>query len=326
VSRFSHAVMRLLALGTLMAVAGSIAAQQDFPSKPIRLISPYAPGGSTSVVARLIGQKLTESWGQPVIVDNRPGANTIIGSEAMVKSPPDGYTILIVNTAHVINPNLFATPYDAIKDFAPVATLVTTEYFLALNSTVPANTLKEFIALAKSKPNELNYASAGTAGAGHLATELFNLEAGIKTQHVPYKGTGPALNDLIGGQVQFFFAPPIVTIGHIKSGRLKALAITGETRSPSLPQIPTFAEAGLPSFDVRFWQGILAPDATPRPVVDKLSTEISRILTLPDVKETLATQGMTPLVSTPERFGALLKADLATLAKVIKTANIKLEQ
>ena len=325
-SKFTFTVARMLTLGMLLTVAGPGAAQQDYPSKPIRFISPYAPGGSTSVVARLLGQKLNESWGQPVIIDNRPGANTIIGSEALVKSPPDGHTIMIVNTAHVINPNLFATPYDAVKDFAPVATLVTTEYFLALNAAVPANTLKEFIALAKAKPGELNYGTSGAGGAGHLATELFCTEAGIKTQHVPYKGTGPALTDLISGQIQFYLSPPIVTISHIKSGRLKALAITGEIRSPAMPQVPTFAEAGLPSFDVRFWQGILAPAGTPKPVVDKLAAEIAKILNMPDVKETLATQGMTPLVTSPERFGALIKADLATLAKVIKTANIKLDQ
>ncbi len=325
-NNFSFKVMRMLTLGMLMAIAGTSAAQQAYPSKPIRFISPYPPGGSTTVVARLIGQKFTESWGQPVIIDNRPGANTIIGSEALVKSPPDGHTIMIVNTAHVINPNLFTTPYDAVKDFAPVATLVTTEYFLALNAAVPANTLKEFIALAKAKPGVLNYGTSGAGGAGHLATELFNTEAGIKTQHVPYKGTGPALTDLISGQIQFYFSPPIVTISHIKSGRLKALAITGEVRSPAMPQVPTFAEAGLPSFDVRFWQGILAPAGTPKPVVDKLSAEIARILKLPDVKETLATQGMTPLISTPERFAAVIKADLATLAKVIKSANIKLDK
>jgi len=322
---FYIAVARMLAAGVLIALAGPIAAQQAYPNKPIRFITPYPPGGGTTVVARFVGQKLTESWGQQVLVDNRPGGNTIIGTEALVKSPPDGYTILLVSSTHVINPSLLATPYDAIKDFAPVATLVGTEYLMVLHSSVPANNLREFIALAKSKPGQLNYASSGSGTTNHLAPELINILAGIKTQHIPYKGGGPALTDLIGGQVQMFMNNPQSLIPHVKSGKIKAIAITGQTRTPALAQVPTFTEAGLPGINMNAWFGVLAPAGTPREIIDKLSSEIGKILAMPDTKEKFASQGLESFISTPDQFSALMKADMARYASVIKAANIKFE-
>ena len=314
-----------LILGAMLAWTFSAAAQQAYPNKPIRFISPYPPGGSTTIMARLIGQKLTEHWGQQVLVDNRPGGNTIIGSEALVRSPPDGHTILLTANTHSINPNLLALPYDSIKDFAPVATVTSSEMVLVLHPSLSANNLQEFIALAKSRPGQFNYASVGTGGTQHLAGELFNVVTGTQMHHIPYKGAGQALPDLVGGQVQLAFMSPLNAIPHIKTGQLRAIAITGENRLPALPQVPTFIEAGLPGFEMRLWFGVLAPAGTPKEIIDKLATELARILAMPDIKERLAGLGMEPFISTPDQFAALIKADIAKFARIIKTANIKLE-
>ena len=308
----------------LVATTGYAQGEQAYPGRPIRMIVPYAPGGTTDIVARLIGPKLTESLGQPVVVDNRPGGNTIIGTSALAKAQPDGYTIMIMVIAHVIVPNLIATPYDPIKDFAPIAAISASEQVLVVHPSVAAS-LKELIALAKEKPGQLNYGSAGSGGLTHLASELFNTMAGLKTQHIPYKGAGPGITDLIGGQIQMYFATPVSVMQHIKSGRLRALAITGESRSSALPQVPTFAQAGMPGFEVKNWQGMLAPAGTPKVIVTKLSNEVAAILRQPDVKSKLVSQGLEPFVMTPEEFGALMRADMAKFAKVIKSANIKLE-
>jgi len=317
--------MRVLVLGALFIMASSVPAQQDYPNKPMRILVPFPPGGATTILARIAGQKFTESWTEPVIVDNRPGANGIVGTEALVKSPPDGYTLLLVSSAHVINPILSPTSYDALKDVAAVATLAASESVLVINPSSPANTLQEFIALAKSKPGQLNYGSAGTGNVNHLNTELFCAMTGIKMQHIPYKGTGPALTDLMGGQVQSYLAPPTTVIALIKSGKLKAIAMSGETRLPALPQVPTYAEAGLPGFDPKLWFGILAPAGTPKAIVDKLSAEIAKFLATPDFKAQLDSQGLGPFYSTSDQFAALMKADMARYAKIIKSANIKLE-
>ncbi len=316
---------RLAIAGVLAALAGACLAQPAFPTKPIHIISPYPPGGTTDLMARLIGPKLTESWGQQVIVENRAGGNTVIGSEAMVKSPPDGYTLLSILTSHVIVPNLVATPYDPVKDFAAVATIARTEPVLVVHPSVPANNLRELIALAKSKPGKLNYGSGGSGTVTHLSGEFFNILTGVKIQHIPYKGSAQALTDLVGGQVEMYYSPPIVAIPHIKDGRLRAIAVTGEKRLSALPQVPTFTESGLQGFDVGTWYGFLAPAATPRPIVDKLNAEIGKILAMPDIKQKLVSQGMEAFISSPDRFAALIKADQAKFAKIIKSAKIKLE-
>jgi len=259
-------------------------------------------------------------------VDNRGGGNTIIGSEAAAKSAPDGYTILLVAQTHVVVPSLLPTPYDAIKDFDPIGTVSSTEYVLALHPSVPANNLREFIALAKSKPGTLNYASSGGGTTNHLSAALFESRTGVKMQHIPYKGSGPALTDLIGGQVQLYFSAPLVVMPHVKTGKLKAMAISGDTRQAGLPQVPTFAEAGLPNFELKAWYGILSPAGLPKAVSDKLSTEIARILAMPEVNEKMSGQGMEPFISTPDQFAARMKADFAKFAQLVKTANIKLDQ
>jgi tripartite-type tricarboxylate transporter receptor subunit TctC len=321
-----NAMVRMLLVGMLMAIAGSVAAQQAYPSKPIRFIVPFPPGGSTDPMARMAAQKLAERWGQPVIVENRPGGNTIIGTEAAAKAPPDGYTILLASPPFVINPSLLSSlPYDSAKDFDAVATISKSSIVLVVHPSVPANTLQEFIAFAKSKPGQLNYASAGSGGILNLAGELFNTMSGAKVQHIPYKGSGALMSDLIGGQVQLSFQIPISVIAHIRSGKLRAIAITGETRSSVLPEVPTFTEAGLPGYNAKAWFGIVAPAGTPRTIIGMLSGEIRKVLTAPDIKEKLSSQGMDPLISTPEEFAALIKTDIAQYAKIIKEANIKPE-
>ena len=325
-SRLFGVVVQMLTLGAFLACAATASAQQAYPSKPIRFIVPFPPGGSTDPTARMIAQKLTEKWGQPVIVDNRPGGNTVIGTEAVAKAASDGYTILLATTPFVTSPSLLPfLPYDPIKDFDAVATIAKNRHVLVLNPSVAANTLQEFMALAKSKPGQFNYASTGVGGTTHLAGELFNIMAGTKLQHIPYKGSGPALSDLIGGQVQLSFQIPISAIPHVLGGKLKALAITGESRLALLPQVPTFAEAGLPGYDISGWYWIVAPARTPKVIIDKMSGEIAAILAMPDVQENLARQGIEPLVSTPDQFAALIRSEIARYAKIIKTANIKLE-
>jgi tripartite-type tricarboxylate transporter receptor subunit TctC len=313
------------AVTACMVLSSFESSAQVYPAKPIRLIVPFPPGGSTTIVARIIGQKLTESWGQQVVVDNRGGGNTIIGSDAMVKAAPDGYTLLHVTSTHVINPGLLKTPYDAVKDFAPVATVVGTETLMVVNPSVPANNLQEFIALAKSRPGQLNFASSGSGTTNHLAVELFSILAGIKMQHIPHKGAGPAITDLIAGQVQMFTNNALPLTPFVKSGRIRALAVSGESRSLSLPEVPTFTEAGLPGYEVKSWQGILAPARTPQAVIDRLSQEIARILRTPGVRDNLLTMGADPFINTSQQFGALIKEEIAKYAKVIRETNIKIE-
>jgi len=319
------AVMRMVTVGVLLVIAGPVFAQSAYPNRPIHLISPFSPGGGSDIVARLISQKLAESWGQQVIVDNRPGGNTIIGTDALAKSPPDGYTIMMAGSGHVLVPLLMKVPYDPIKDFAPVATIASGELILVLNLAVPANNLRELIALAKSKPGQLNYATYGSGSASHLGMELFSSIAGIKMQHIPYKSGPPAIADLIGGQVHMYLSVIPSVLPHIKAGRLKAIAVSGETRSSAVPQVPTFTESGVPGVEAKYWHSILAPAGTPKAIIDKMSTEIARILALPDFKEKLQSQGLDPFVSTPDQFAALLNAAKSRYAKIIKDANIKLE-
>jgi tripartite-type tricarboxylate transporter receptor subunit TctC len=324
-NKFSNVITIALVLAVLISFAGIAAAQPEYPNRPIRFIIAYAPGASSDNVARIYGQKLHESWGQPVVNDFKPGGNTIIASEALVKSAPDGYSILLVLNTHAINPLLTKLPYDPIKDFAPVATLGVSEYMLAIYPGIPANNLKDLIAYAKSRPGELNYSSSGAGGLGHLSGELFNVVAGIKTQHIPFKGGAPSVIALISGEVQLCFVHPINVLGQIKTGKLKAIAISGKNRLAALPDMPTFAEAGLPSFDSTNWFGVLAPAATPRDIINKLSAELTRIQALPDVKDKLSAQGVEPLPGGPEQFAALIKSDMEKFAKVVKSANIKLE-
>ncbi|MGZ5095576.1 MAG: Bug family tripartite tricarboxylate transporter substrate binding protein, partial [Burkholderiales bacterium] len=298
-------------------------AQQAYPSKPIRIIVPFPPGASNDILARIVGKKLTDAFGVQTIVDNRAGASTIIGASALLKSAPDGYTIMVTSGTHLITPLLMPAPYDAVKDFTPVATLDRSDYLLVVHPLLPANTLKEFIALAKTRPGQINYASSANGSGNHLSAELLALRTGIKMQHVPYKGGGPAVVDLMAGQVQMFFNSPSSTLPYVQRGKLKALAMTGDVRFPALPNVPTFAESGVPNFDVKSWHAILAPPATPKAIVDSLAAEAAKILAMPDTIERLQSLGLSPFVSTPEQLAALMRAETIKYAAVIKAANIK---
>jgi len=310
----------------LLLVAAPAACQAAYPSKPIRFITPFPPGGSTDPVLRLVGAKLTDTWGQNVIADNRPGGNTVIGTDAVAKAPPDGYTMLMAPSGALIGTALLVrTPYDLVRDLAPVATIARGELVLVVHPSVPVNDLKGLIALAKKNPGQLNYGASGTGGSIHMATETFSLLTGIKMQQISYKGSGPLVSDLIGGQIQLAFQFPISVLGHIASGRLRPIAFSGETRLPAMPRVPTFNEAGLPGVDVKNWFGILAPTGTPRPIVDKWSAEIARIIAMPDVSDKLSSQALAPFVSTPEQLAQLIEASIGRYAKVIKAANIKIE-
>ena len=330
-SLHSNTRARRLLLGALLAVAGAGGIQgasaqtaQNFPIKPMRIILPYAAGGSTSAVARVFTQTMTETWGQQVLLDNRPGGNTVIGSEALVRSPADGHSLIMVTASHVINPHLASNlPYDAFRDFAPVSMVIRSNYLLAVNPKVPANNLKELIALARAQPGQLNSASVGSGGIQHLVNELFFLMADVKIQYVPYKGGGPVMTDLMGGQIQMTFSNLVNLLPHIRTGKIRAIAIAGDARAPAMPDLPTFAEAGLPGYEATNWFGMLAPAGTPADIIGKIGAEITRIQRLPDAIQQLANLGVEPYITTPAQFAAILKTDHARFGKVVKAANIK---
>jgi tripartite-type tricarboxylate transporter receptor subunit TctC len=322
----SHLAIRSLVAAWLGCLHLAVLADV-YPSKPIRIVAPFPPGGPADILSRTIGQKLSQSWGQPVVIDNRPGAGGNIGADVAAKSAPDGYTLLMgfVGT-HAINPSLYAKmPFDNVKDFEPVARVALVTIVLVVNPSVPAHSLKELIALAKSKPGELTFGSPGHGTPQHLAGEMFNTMAGVKMLHVPYKGAVPALSDLLGGQVSLIFSsmPPALPL--VKAGKLRALGVTSTTRSPAAPEIPTLAESGLPGYVVSNWYGILAPRGTPKEIVAKLNAEIVRILNMPDVKESLAVQGAEPFTSTPEQFAAYIKEETEKWAKIVKYSGVQLE-
>ncbi len=315
-------------LGSLCAsvIASGAAAQADYPNKPIRLISPFAPGGSTTFTARLIGQQLTDAWGQQVVVDNRAGANTVIGTRIAVTSPPDGYTHLIMSSALAGNHTLVKTPYDALKDIAPIATVMSYESVLVVPPTLPAKSVKDLIAMAKAKPGQVTFGTSSTGGATHILAELFNTEAGIKTLRVPYKGGGPAVADLMGGHINFFLSNPVNVASQIHSGRLRALAVTGRKRLPAFPDVPTFAEEGLPGMLLTNWQGVGGPAGLPKTIINRITVEIEKLLAKPQTKDMLNKLGFDPFYNNPERTAALLKSDIDLYARIIKTANIELER
>ena len=321
--KFLTAAFRVLAIGILATASGFAGAQQAYPSKTIRIIVPFPPGASNDILARIVGKKLTDTLGVQTIVDNRAGASTIIGASALLKSPPDGYTLMVTSGTHLITPLLMPAPYDAVRDFTPVATIDRSDYLLVVHPALPANTLKEFIALAKAKPGQINYASSANGSGNHLSAEMLAQRTGIKMRHIPYKGGGPAVIDLMAGQVQMFFNSPSSTFPYVKSGKLKALAMTGEVRFPALPNVPTFTESGLPNFDVKSWHAILAPPGTPKAIVDLLAAEVAKMLAMPDTVERLASVGLTPFISTPEQLAALMRSETIRYGEVIKAANIK---
>ena len=304
----------------------------SYPSRPIRLVcgSDYdreraAPGGSSDGMARILGQKLTDSWNQQVLVDNRPGASEIIGTDLVAKGVPDGQTIVLVSLRFSVNPSLLKLPYDSVKDFEPVCMTAAVGNVLVVNVKSPIMSVKDLIAAAKQKPGELVFASSGLGGAPHLVGEFFALTTGVKLTHVAYKGGGPAVADLLGGNVAMSFASMTSALQFVKAGRLRALAVSSKERSALLPDVPTMAEAGVPNIVVRDWQGVLAPHGTPKPIVDKLSAEIRRILRDPASQERFAVLGLEIIASTPQEFRASIESEIQRWAKVVKEANIKAE-
>ncbi len=299
-------------------------AQQPYPSKPIRIVTPYPAGGSTSVYAQLIGQRLHEAWGRQVPVDNRGGGNTLIGSEHVARSAPDGYTLMVITTTHVIVTQMIKAPYDPLKDFTPIATLGRSENILAVHKSLPVTSLKQFIAFAKPRPGQLNFGTSGSGSVTHLAIELFQIEAGIKMQQIPYKGSGPQLTAFLGGEIEVYLNAAVNLLPLIKTDRVKALAITGDQRYPAVPKVPTFKEAGLPGFNAKGWFGLIGPAGLPKPILDKLSQEINRALAAPEFSARMRELGTDPFINTPEQFGELMKSDMAQYAEVIKKANLKM--
>jgi len=309
----------------VLFTVGSSAFAQDYPSKPIRFIVVFSPGGSTDILGRAIGQKLSESWSQPVVIDNRPGGGGVIGTEMAAKAEPDGYTILMVSASHAFNPSIYSKlPYDSIKDFVPVTNAAYVPNVILVHPSVPAKSLQELIALAKAKPGELNFSSAGKGSAIHLATELFMMMTGIKMTHIPYKGGGQAVVDLMGGQVHLMFANLASSYSYVKSGKLRALAVTTSKRCPVYPDIPTVAEAGVPGYEFISWFGVLTPAKTPKLVVTKLNNEIVKILRKPDMMDRLQKIGMEIIADTPEQFAAFINAEMIKWAKVIKESGAQI--
>jgi tripartite-type tricarboxylate transporter receptor subunit TctC len=317
--------VRLLCAILSVGFADCVVAQQDYPNRPIRYIVPYSPGGSTTWTSRLVGQRLTEVWGQQVIIDNRPGASTIIGTEAAVRSKPDGYTLLYIGGALATNHLLVKTPYDARKDIAPVATVSSYENLLAVHPSLPVTTVKQFVALAKARPGQLNYATSGYGGPTHLLPVLFDTVAGIKTQAVNYKGGGPAVIDVLGGQVHFIMGVPVNLIQHINNGRLRAIAIGGDKRMKALPNVPSFAEVGYPGVSLPNWQGVGAPAGTPKVIIDKIAAEVEKLVALPDTREKLEAEGFVPYYRNAQGTAELLNTSIVTIAKIIKAGNLKVE-
>jgi tripartite-type tricarboxylate transporter receptor subunit TctC len=320
-SRISRVALPLIAS---FAVGASLA--QDYPSKPVRIVVPFSPGGSTDVLARIVGQKLTERSGQPVIIENRAGAGGNIGAEQVARSAPDGYILLLGGVPHAISASLYSKlPYDLARDLAAVAEIASFPSAIVLHPSLPANSVKELIALARARPGQLSFGSAGNGSPNHLSLELFQTMAGVRMVHVPYKGSGQLVGDLLAGQVQLASMGLPVAVPHVQSGKLRAIAVTGASRSPLLPEVPTVSEAGLPGFEVTSWYGVFAPAGLPADIVAKLNSEIGSAVTAAEVKERLAALGAEPSVKSPDQFGRYVRQEITKWAKVVKDSGAKAE-
>jgi len=313
--------------GFLLIGLSHLVMAQSYPARPIRIVVPFPAGGIADLFSRHIGQKFNDAWGQPVVVDNRPGAGGNIGAEVVAKSPADGYTLVMGSIGtHSVNVSLFSKlPYDPLRDFAPVALVMEAEGLLVLHPSVPAKSVKELIALARARPGQVAYASAGHGTASHLAGELFKSMAKVDMVHVPYKGNVPAITDLIGGQTSLLFATMPTVLPQVQAGRLKALAVTSSARSPAAPELPTIAEAALPGYSVTNWIGLFAPAGTPRDIVVKLNGETVRIMKTPEIQKRLVAEGAKFTPTTPDEFAAYVKSEIAKWAKVVKEAGIHVD-
>ena len=300
------------------------ATAQNWPSKPVRIIVPFAIGGPADVYARFLAQRLQEPLGQSFVVDNRPGAGSVIGTDAVAKSAPDGYTLLLMSNTHTVNESLIPNkPFALMRDFVPVAPINYSDLVLVANPALPSASVKELLAQAKSRPGRLNYASSGNGTPYHMAGELFKAMAGVSLVHIPYRGSSGARTDVIGGQVDVMFDAITTMTEQVKAGKVKALATTGKQRSEVMPDVPTMSEAGVPGYEATIWLGVMAPRGTPKDIVDKLNAAISKIVGQPEVKQTWSRQGAVPMVMTPDAFDKYMQADIAKWERVIRSANIK---
>ena len=314
----------LILVMAIIATAGH-ASEPSYPTKPIRMLVGFSPGGATDVAARIIGKKLSEAWNQQIVIDNRAGAGGLVAFEMTARANPDGYTLLATSPSFAIQPSIAARlPFDPIRDFAPITEACSAPYLLVLYPGIEARSVKELIGLAKANPGKINYASGGIGSAQHLTAELFRLMAGIQIVHVPYKGA-VSVPDVIAGRIQMLFSGVPQALPHVQGGRLRALAVTTPARSPAVPDVPTVAEAGVPGFDVTVWYGILATGRTPKPIIDKLNGEIVRALQSADVRQQLTSLGLEPVGNTPGQFGAKIRTEMAQWAQVVKQAGIKAE-
>ena len=325
--RADHPAFPVFAALALASLASSSAVAQEYPHKPLRLIVPFPPGGGNDILARAVGQRLSDIIGQQIIVDNRGGAGGLIGAELAAKAVPDGYTIFLASIGNLaFTPALHARlPYDPVRDFAPVTLLATSAFILVVNPSLPAKSVKDLIALAKAKPGALNYGSSGQGSSLHMTGEIFKLATGTDLVHVAYKGSAPALTDLMAGQVQIMFGTMPPTLPHVKTGKLRALGVSGARRTPAAPDVPTIAEAGVPGFEVLNWYGIVAPGKTPAAIVQRLNRDLRTALKSPQMTESLGMQGLEAAADTPEKFGAFIKSEMAKYAKVVTAAGIRAE-
>jgi|KBSMisStandDraft_5_1062788.scaffolds.fasta_scaffold33801_3 tripartite-type tricarboxylate transporter receptor subunit TctC len=324
---FRSVAARIFATACITSAFNAEAADEAvYPARPVRLIVPFAPAGSADALARTLQPSLSEALGQPVVIDNRPGASSTIGTEMAARAAPDGYTLVMITTTHTVNPSLLAKlPYDSVKDFSPVSLVVSQPNILVVHPSVPVKSVKELVALAKAKPNSLNFASGGNGSSPHLSGELFKLVAAIEITHIPYKGSGPGVTDLLGGHVQMMFAGPLALEQHIKSGRLRALAVADRRRSTVVPDIPTMTEAGFPGVETGTWYGILAPARTPPAIVTSLQRTIARTVQMPDLKSRIVNQGVDIVASSPDDFHKFIIAEIAKWSRVVQKAGVRVD-
>jgi tripartite-type tricarboxylate transporter receptor subunit TctC len=320
----STAIFRCsLALFTIALYSGAVHAQQ-YPARPIRFISPYPAGGGNDTLLRIIGEKLGDQVGQRIIVDNRPGANTIVGTELLVKSPPDGYTFILVPNSFATNPSFYPKlPYDTMKDVATVGQIAQSPQMIVAHPSVPVKTVKDVLAMAKTKPDVLSYGTSGNGSTGHLAGVLLSMMTGVQLTHIAYKGTAPAVNELVGGHIPLMISSMLATLPHVRSGKLKIIALTTGRRSQAIPEVPTIAESGVPGYDATLWYGILAPARTPDAIIKRMNAELATTLKSPHIVEKLSTQAVEPHHTSPEQFASLIRDELAKWSKVIRTSGVK---
>jgi tripartite-type tricarboxylate transporter receptor subunit TctC len=307
----------------MLAVGAQTAFAQAYPSKPIRLIVGYAPGGPNDIIARIVGQKLSESVGVPVTIDNRPGADSMIGTQLAARAAPDGYTIAMISASATIHPSVYTNiPYDLVKDFSHVTVLASGAFVVVVNPTLPVKTIKDLIAVAKARPGQLNFASSGAGGTLHLAGELFKSLAHVNMNHIPYKGGAPAITDVVTGQVEVMFSPIAIAMPHVKASKLRSVAVTSAKRWPALPDLPTIAESGVPGYEATGWYGVIAPARTPREIVTRLNQELVKVLARPDVRQQLTTFDLEPVGDSPEHMTSHIKAEIVKWGKVVKDAKL----